>query len=116
MCIRDRANEQSEVDGINVINEKNVINGKSIPVHCVFDNEEVGSGTKQGAASTFLADTPVSYTHLYIKTRINDLVEMRDFRWERHLKRNQNDISCLLYTSRKIAANPNNRKYIPNPA
>lgn len=31
--------------------------GSSIPVHCVFDNEEVGSGTKQGAASTFLADT-----------------------------------------------------------
>ncbi len=29
----------------------------SIPVHCVFDNEEVGSGTKQGAASTFLLDT-----------------------------------------------------------
>ena len=51
-----QANEQSEVDGKNVINEKNVINGKSIPVHCVFDNEEVGSGTKQGAASTFLYD------------------------------------------------------------
>lgn len=31
--------------------------GESIPVHCVFDNEEVGSGTKQGAASTFLLDT-----------------------------------------------------------
>ncbi len=31
--------------------------GKNIPVHCVFDNEEVGSSTKQGAASTFLADT-----------------------------------------------------------
>lgn len=31
--------------------------GDSIPVHCVFDNEEVGSGTKQGAASTFLVDT-----------------------------------------------------------
>ncbi len=30
---------------------------KSIPVHCVYDNEEVGSGTKQGAASTFLKDT-----------------------------------------------------------
>ena len=29
----------------------------SIPVHCVLDNEEVGSGTKQGAASTFLKDT-----------------------------------------------------------
>lgn len=30
--------------------------GASIPVHCVFDNEEVGSGTKQGADSTFLMD------------------------------------------------------------
>lgn len=29
---------------------------RSIPVCCVFDNEEVGSGTKQGAASTFLPD------------------------------------------------------------
>ena len=27
------------------------------PVFCLFDNEEVGSGTKQGAASTFLYDT-----------------------------------------------------------
>ena len=30
---------------------------RSIAVHCVYDNEEVGSGTKQGAASTFLKDT-----------------------------------------------------------
>lgn len=29
---------------------------KSIALHCVLDNEEVGSGTKQGAASTFLQD------------------------------------------------------------
>ncbi|MEG0378272.1 MAG: M18 family aminopeptidase [Eubacterium sp.] len=32
-------------------------NPKNVTVHCVFDNEEVGSGTKQGAASTFLKDT-----------------------------------------------------------
>ena len=31
--------------------------GGSIPVCCVFDNEEVGSETKQGAASTLLRDT-----------------------------------------------------------
>ncbi len=30
---------------------------QSMPVYCVFDNEEVGSGTKQGAQSTFLPDT-----------------------------------------------------------
>jgi aspartyl aminopeptidase len=28
-----------------------------MPVYCLFDNEEVGSQTKQGAASTFLLDT-----------------------------------------------------------
>lgn len=29
---------------------------KNMPVYCLFDNEEVGSRTKQGAASTFLRD------------------------------------------------------------
>lgn len=29
---------------------------KAVAVYCLFDNEEVGSGTKQGAASTFLSD------------------------------------------------------------
>lgn len=28
----------------------------SVAMHCVYDNEEVGSGTKQGAGSTFLKD------------------------------------------------------------
>lgn len=31
--------------------------GKAVPVCCVFDNEEVGSNTMQGADSTFLHDT-----------------------------------------------------------
>lgn len=30
---------------------------KSIPICCIFDNEEVGSSTKQGAASDFLKET-----------------------------------------------------------
>ncbi len=30
--------------------------GKSVPVFCAFDNEEVGSGTKQGAGGSFLQD------------------------------------------------------------
>lgn len=32
-------------------------NQNAVNVYCCFDNEEVGSGTKQGAASTFLEDT-----------------------------------------------------------
>lgn len=32
-------------------------NDKSVNVYCCFDNEEVGSHTKQGAASTFIEDT-----------------------------------------------------------
>ena len=32
---------------------------EALPVYCLFDNEEVGSQTKQGAASTFLKDTLV---------------------------------------------------------
>ncbi len=35
----------------------NICNGRGIKVYCVFDNEEVGSQSRQGAASTFLSDT-----------------------------------------------------------
>ena len=41
-------------------------NDKSVSVFCVFDNEEVGSGTKQGADSTFLQD---------VLERINECME-----------------------------------------
>ena len=41
---------------------------KHVPVHCVFDNEEVGSSTKQGAASTFLADTLLRICEAFGKT------------------------------------------------
>jgi len=34
-----------------------------ISVYCILDNEEVGSGTKQGAASTFLKDVLVRINH-----------------------------------------------------
>ncbi len=39
------------------LRSENADPGFSVPVHIVFDNEEVGSSTKQGAASTFLKDT-----------------------------------------------------------
>ena len=42
--------------------------GDSVPVHCVFDNEEVGSSTKQGAASTFLRDTLMRIAEAFGRT------------------------------------------------
>ena len=51
---------------------------KYLAVHCVLDSEEVGSGTKQGAASTFLYDTLTRiYDHLGL-TREDYLIHLAD--------------------------------------
>ncbi len=59
-------------------------NSKSINVYCCFDNEEVGSETKQGAASTFLED---------VLKRIND-----------NLGRSAEDYLCALASSFMLSA------------
>ena len=43
--------------------------GPAVQVMCMFDNEEVGSGTKQGAKSTFLRDTLCRITEGMGKSR-----------------------------------------------
>lgn len=59
-------------------------NSKSVKVYCCFDNEEVGSGTKQGAASTFLED---------VLKRINN-----------NLGKTTEDYHCALSSSFMISA------------
>ena len=44
-------------------------NNKSVSVCCVFDNEEVGSSSKQGAASTLLRDTLIRICEAMGKTQ-----------------------------------------------
>ncbi len=51
---------------------------KYMAVHCVLDNEEVGSGTKQGAASTFLYDTLTRIHDCLGLTREDYLIHLAD--------------------------------------
>lgn len=59
-------------------------NSKSVNVYCCFDNEEVGSQTKQGAESTFLEDTLI---------RVND-----------NLGKTNEDYLCALSSSMMLSA------------
>lgn len=51
---------------------------KHMAVFCVFDNEEVGSGTKQGAASTFLYDTLTRIHNCLGYTQEDYLIHLAD--------------------------------------
>lgn len=75
-------------------------------VHCVLDNEEVGSGTKQGAASTFLYDT---------LTRIHDCLGLTREDYLIHLANSlmiSADNAHAVHPNHTEKADPSNRPYI----
>ena len=75
-------------------------------VHCVVDNEEVGSGTKQGAASTFLYDTLV---------RINECLGLSYEEYLRALAKSfmlSADNAHAVHPNHKEVADPVNRPYM----
>lgn len=79
---------------------------KYLAVHCVFDNEEVGSGTKQGAASTFLYDT---------LTRIHDCLGLTREDYLMHLADSfmiSADNAHAVHPNHTDKADPSNRPYI----
>lgn len=78
-------------------------NPKAIPVLAIFDNEEVGSGTKQGAGSTFLADT---------LNRINDTLGGDRATYLRRLRRSfviSADNAHSVHPAHTEKADPTNR-------
>ncbi len=54
----------------------NAENDNNVIMHVVFDNEEVGSTTRQGAASTFLKDTLVRVNDAFGKSKEDYLVSL----------------------------------------
>ena len=71
---------------------------KSVPVLAIFDNEEVGSETKQGARSTFLSDVLYRIT----KSVGGDRDDMTRFLSNSFMISADNAHACLLYTSRCV--------------
>lgn len=69
----------------------------AIPVCCIFDNEEVGSMTKQGAASSFLRDT---------LRRITLSLGMNEEDWQQMLAK-----SFLVSADNAHAIHPNHPEY-----
>ena len=75
-------------------------------VHCVLDNEEVGSVTKQGAASTFLCDT---------LTRVHDCLGLTREDYLIHLADSlmiSADNAHAVHPNHTEKADPSNRPYI----
>lgn len=75
-------------------------------LHCVFDNEETGSGTKQGAASTFLYDT---------LTRIHDCLGLTREDYLIHLADSlmiSADNAHAVHPNHTDKADPSNRPYL----
>lgn len=80
--------------------------GDSVPVHAVFDNEEVGSSTKQGADSTFLED---------VLRRINRGAGRTEEDYYRALASSfmiSGDNAHAVHPNRADMADPVNRPYI----
>ncbi len=84
----------------------NVENHHSISVHCVLDNEEVGSGTKQGAESTFLKDTLL---------RINSALGRTDEEYRMALSESfmiSADNAHAVHPNKTEKTDPTNRSYL----
>lgn len=69
----------------------------AMPIYCLFDNEEVGSQTKQGAASTFLRD---------VLCRVTEALGMRPGDYRRTLAN-----SFLVSCDNAHAIHPNHPEY-----